>query len=119
SRSGSSSTMSTVGLVMQSRSKSIRASSYLPAGRIGEHQAKQAAAAGPGFVQQRRAVRLRKLPGEEQAEPGATLAAREERLEDAIDVGRAHALAAIADLEERPRTRGHAAGTHVDHCRVA
>ena len=88
SRSGSSSTISTVGLLMRGRSNSIRA--HRNSQRVGSANTSRNTLPPPAarLIEQRRAVGLRQLAREEQAQARAAAAAAEERLEDALDVSR-------------------------------
>src|SRR4029077_11510557 len=75
-----------------------------------------ATAARARLVQQRRAVGLRELTREEQAEARAAPGA-EERLEDALDDLGSHSLPAIGDLEIGAGVGGHAAVSYLDRTR--
>src|SRR5450631_2566236 len=98
SRSGSSSTIRTSGLLI-----------FGPAVRVGEHQAEDTAAAGSRLVQKRRAIGLRKLTREEETQTRTAVAAREEWLEDAFMILRRHPRTAIGDLKIRSQTGAQAA----------
>ncbi len=76
--------------------------------------AEQTAAAGARLVEKSSAVGLRKLARQEQAQAGAVLIAREERLEDLFAMLHGDAGAAVGHFEERPRGRGHAAHAQLD-----
>ena len=88
-------------------------SSAFPATRIGEHQPEHAAAARAWFVQQRRAVALRQLARQKQAEPAAAAAAIE-RLKDALRVLQCDAGATIGDFQKGARRTAHAAAAQLD-----
>src|SRR5579883_3144286 len=124
SRSGSSSTMRTVGLALELIASCYSGSNlpadasrpplHLPALGIGEHQPKRTAAPRPRLVQQRRAARLGQLAREEQAEARAAALAAEERLEDALRVLRRHAGSAVGDFEKGPQRGGEATVADLD-----
>ena len=85
-----------------------------PALRIGEHEAKNTTTPAAGLIDQRGAIALRELPGDEQSEAGAALRAGEKRLEDALGIRRRDARAAVQDLQHRPVRGADAAGTELD-----
>src|SRR4029077_15267199 len=88
-------------------------SSDPPPPPVRKHQPEDAATTGARLVEQRRAVGLRELARQEEAEPRASPGA-EERLENALrDLG-FHSLAAIGNLEERAGVCGHASVSYLD-----
>src|SRR4029077_8643675 len=100
-KSGSSSTMSTVGLSTVSLLLSTVSfmNSCLPPSWVCEHQAENAAASGPCLVKQGRTIGLRELACQEQAQPRAA-AAPQERLEDPFRVLRRHTRSPVRDFQE-------------------
>src|SRR5262245_27548458 len=105
-RSGSSSTINALGLAI--------CSGLLPALRVCEHDAEDAAAAGARLVDEQRAVALGELAGDEEAEPGAARSRGEEWLEDAVADRGIDAGAAIEHLEERAIAAGEPPDPELD-----
>src|SRR5262245_12952740 len=96
--SGSSSTIKARGLAM--------GSGLLPALRVREYDAEDAAASRARLVDEKGAVALGELAGNEEAKARAARARREERLEDAIADRRIDAGTAVEDFEERAVAAG-------------
>src|SRR5581483_11618480 len=109
SKSGSSSTISTVGLTAASVLLSTISimNSRLPPSWVCEYQPENTAAALTRLVQQRGAIGLSQLPREKQSQPG-TPAAAEERLENPLHKLGRYPGSAIRNLEEGARVRTQA-----------